>query len=71
MSVRIKEHPKEIQPRIFFRVKPMVAGVTTVTMMYRIQKKILWWWSDLSCPIENKQRLEKFCDELNEFYNKQ
>jgi len=71
MSVRIKEHPEEKIPKIYFRVKPIVTGITTVSISYRIQEKVLWWWMDLSYPIEDKQRLQKYCDELNEFYNKQ
>ena len=70
MSVRIKEHPEEIQPVIKYRVKPVICnGALAVYMRYVIQKNTWFGWIDESNEDDNKERMQRYCLELNEFYN--
>jgi CRISPR/Cas system-associated protein Cas7 (RAMP superfamily) len=70
MSVRIKERPEESKSYIKYRVRPVICnGALAVYMRYVIQKNTWFGWLDESAQDENKERMQRYCDELNEFYN--
>ncbi|MDY0388652.1 MAG: hypothetical protein RBT65_16320 [Methanolobus sp.] len=50
-----------------YRVVPCVenTGLYGVTKLYKVQKKILFWWWDETNPKSDKGFMDRLCEELN------